>query len=265
MKDPGNVPSLAELQRRMIDTIYGSAPDAVLLNSIRTRHDLTPALLLAIYRNGTRAILMQALRISYSVIERLVGAEFFTVVATAYLDGTPSRRGNLEPYGADFGSFLDRYDPMAGLPYLGDVARLEWLVSQRQRAPVVKSLDREQLATIPHDAFAELQLALTPRAALFESHYPVFRIWQENRDRSREPVLISLEEGPDRLLIVAGDEVVVHTLSEAEYAFYASCGRGEALAEAFDAALSQDSNCDLVRVLSRALRMQALSFGTAAS
>jgi hypothetical protein len=245
---------LANLQQRMIETIYGSEPDFALLGSIRTRRNLAPESLLAIYRNATQSTLMQVLRLSYPVVERLVGARFFEAVAFTYLRMTPSRGGDLEQYGASFGDFLDQHDPVAELPYLGDVARLEWLVSRLQRALVVKPLDRDQLAMIPPDKLGELQLSLIPRASLFESRYPVSRIWQENRDRACEPEPVSLEEGSDRCLIVVGDDIVVRTLTADEWEFFACFARGSSLITAAEVALALDNNFKVAAMLAYVLQ-----------
>lgn len=242
----------------MIDTIYGSEPDIALLSSIRTRRGLASGPLLSIYRNATQSTLMQALRLSYPVVERLVGVRFFEAVAFTYLRMTPSRSGDLEQFGASFGDFLDQHDPVADLPYLGDVARLEWLVSRLQRAPGVKALDREQLTTIPPDKLSELQLWLIPRAELFGSRYPICRIWQANRDRSREPESVSLEEGSDRCLIVVDDEIVARPLRASEWTFFACFVRGASLNAATEVALALDCNFSVAETLVYVLQSASL-------
>lgn len=263
MSAPQQPPLLAQLQRLMIDAVYGAVSDPALLRAVRSRGELTPESLLAIYRNGTRATLTQALRISYPVVERLVGEPFFEAATAAYQDEKPSRSGDLEQYGADFGAFLDRYDPAASAPYLPDVARLEWCVSQLRRSPMPVPLSREQLATIPHGALTQLRLSLSPRVALFCSDYPVFHIWQENRDRSREPNAVSLAEGADCLLIIAGDDIETLRLSEAGHAFYRHCDQENTLAGALDAALAQDPEFDFAATLSHALERAVLCISRA--
>lgn len=258
MSAPLKVLPLAQLQQQMIEAIYGATPDPALQGSVRTRSGLGAESLLAIYRNSTMANLLQALRISYPVVERLVGVDFFERAATGYLRETPSRSGDLEQYGADLGDFLIGYEPAAALAYLADVARLEWRVSQLRRSPLPAPLRREQLAAIPYGALTQLRLALSPRVALFCSDYPAFRIWQENRDRSHEPGSVSLAEGADRLLIVASDEIEALHLSEAEHEFYRHCDQENTLASALDAALAQDPEFDLAATLLHALERAVL-------
>lgn len=159
------------------------------------------------------------------------------------------------------GDFLIGYELAAALAYLADVARLEWLIAQLRRSPAPTPLDREQLAEIPSNVLAELRLplSLSPRAALFRSRYPAFRIWHENQDRSREPGPVSLAEGQDSLLLVSGAEIFAYALSDAEYAFYECCRQGSTLAEALDAALQRKSNFDLAAALARSIEWRCLS------
>jgi hypothetical protein len=253
---------LGSLQRAMIDALYGSSSDARLYAAIRVRAGLTPESLLGIYRGGTQETLIQALRIAYPVVERLVGVDFFAATAAAYISEIPARSGDLEQYGADFAPFIESYDPAATLPYLGDVARLEWIVSRLQRAPSVPALDREQLVAVSGDKLVDLRLELAPHAALFSSCSPAYRIWQENHDRSREPRAISLTEGAEQLLLIASEGIEAWTLNAPEYAFFSCCRRGTTLAEALGEALCQDSAFDLAATLARTIEWRCLALQT---
>ena len=144
------------------------------------------------------------------------------------------------------------------MPYLGDVARLEWLVSRLQRAPVVRALDQAQLAAILPDELAESQFALVPRVALFESRHPAFLIWKENRDHSSEPESISLDEGMDRRLVVVDNDILSRALSEAEWAFFACFIQGASLTTAVEAALLHDEGFDVTAALAYALQSAGL-------
>lgn len=251
--------ALAELQKMMMETLYGSEPDAALLGQVRPREGLSAASLLTIYRRATTATLVQALRVSYPVVERLVGAGFFAAATSAYVAETPSRSGDLERYGADFARFLDRYRPAASLPYLADVARLERLLAQLLRAPFSRALDRTTLAALSAADLPCLRLALSPRSALFCSRYPAFDIWRENRDQQYEPASISLDSGETRLLLVAGKSVAAHSLTAAEHLFFECIRYGETLENAVDSAVGHDPSLDFADVLKKAIEWQCLS------
>jgi len=244
----------------MISAMYGVPPEPLLLDSIHGRGGLKPAELLSIYRNDTQAVLNKTLRISYPVVEQLVGVDFFAMAAAAYVRGTPSRSGDLEQYGAPFGDFLARFDAAKGLPYLADVARFESLLARVQRAPDQAALDHDRLAAMSTpEAAAGLRLALRSRVALFRSEYPVFNIWIANRDIPGFAWPIEMGDGPDRLMIVAGEEMAVSALTEAEFRFYDVCGGGNTLALTLDAALDCDLAFNLAATLAQAIKRKALT------
>ncbi len=80
----------------------------------------------------TATICTQALRMlcapAIPSIERLVGEDFFKGAASLFIGASSSHpRPVLIEYGEAFPAFLESFEPARGLPYLADVARLEWL------------------------------------------------------------------------------------------------------------------------------------------
>lgn len=90
---------------------------------------------LSIYRNTCRSSLVATLRLTYRAVERLVGADFFDVVAERYVAAHPAGSGYLNDYGGEFAAFLAGLDAGRWLPYLPDVARFEWALSVAANAP----------------------------------------------------------------------------------------------------------------------------------
>lgn len=80
----------------------------------------------AAYRNNVAVSLGQALGRRFPVIQRLVGDEFFAALARAYLAADPPRSPVLMEWGAGFADFLAGFRPLAGWPFMADVARIEW-------------------------------------------------------------------------------------------------------------------------------------------
>src|SRR5262249_44064602 len=117
---------------------------------------------LRIYRNTCRSTLIEALRLSYPAVERLVGPEFFEHAAGQFVACHPARSGYLNDYGAGFAAFLAQWEPAGGLRYLPDVARFEWALSVAANAPDTPALDPAALAG-PHAARLRLQPPPSPR------------------------------------------------------------------------------------------------------
>jgi hypothetical protein len=99
-------------------------------HATRTRCDR-----IAIYRRTVFANYRNALAATYPVVKRLVGAPFFNTAVDSYVHAHPSASGDLNVYGDAFGDFLAAYPHAANLPYLPDVARLEWAIDEAESCP----------------------------------------------------------------------------------------------------------------------------------
>jgi hypothetical protein len=250
-------PDLATLQRSMLAALGGAAPDDGLMAAMQLPANAA-ADVLSVYRNSVHETLLNTLRLTYPICARLVGNDFFTAAAMIHLAATPSRHGDLDCYGAGFADFLVGYAPATELPYLPDAARLEWLVHRLRRAPSVPALDRAALAQLPSEAVADLQLKLVPRAALFESRWPVLRIWQAHQLNLEQPDFSTIDHSPDRALVVAADTIRIFELDTSRYHFFNSLQNGGSLDTAVSAALADSSEFDFAATMAIALDSAAL-------
>lgn len=187
-----------------------------------------------VYRASFEANLGEALRGTYPVVHRLVGEAYFGQVARAYLRTHPSHSGDIHEFGAEFESFLAAQDSIGDLPYLPDVARLEWLAHRAFHAADATPLTLGTLAGLPPDSYAGL--CLLPSVGLMRSEFPVHRIWQVNQENWAGDAVVRLEEGGVRLAVFReGLEIVLlpleaeaHELARALF----ECGSLDAASEA---------------------------------
>ena len=189
---------LHELQRDFARSVLQGG--VAVGNRIRP-NGLTAAQRLAVYRNNTFMGLTEALRDGYPVVHRLVGDGFFNRLASAYVARHPPQSGCLLEYGGHFPAFVAEYRPAHGLPYLADVARLEWLWQVAFHEAGADGLDLTALADVPTECHEELRLRLHPTVRLMVSDYPVLRIWENNQAGHAGDDRISLQEGGCRLLV----------------------------------------------------------------
>jgi len=193
---------------------------------------LTPAKRFRVYRNTVFASLIDALRARYPVIERLTGEDFFEAAAGHFIEAHPPRSPMLIDYGEGFSDFLASFEPAGSLPYLADVAHLEWLRQRAYHAADREALRPSDLARAPSDRAFALKFDFHPSAALLASPYPVVSIWETNaHDAETRPI------GPDlageAALVVRPDyDVLVVRLDEATHTFAAALAQGAALGEA---------------------------------
>ncbi|MEX2201373.1 MAG: DNA-binding domain-containing protein [Dongiaceae bacterium] len=238
------MPALRELQSQLKAAILDGDLEAVahLVQPDR----LTAVDRLRIYRNHTRSSLVAALADNFPVTCRLVGREFFEAAAKRFIAGNPPSEPCLSAYGAAFPEFLAGFEAAQSLPYLPDVARLEWLRIEVTHASRPAPLDLEALAALPPVAQSGLILTLLPSVRLLASPYPIDRIWLANQET--DVPAIDLNEGGCRLLVF-GDAQVCYfgQLDAGTYAFFEAAARNETLAQAAENAFAADPNFELVQ------------------
>lgn len=93
-------------------------------------NQLTQQQCLAIYLNNIFVSLTESLQQIYPSIRKLVGDEFFAMLAQQYIKQYPSQSADLAEYGEFFAKFLSTKTNLASLSYLQEVAELEWAKHQ---------------------------------------------------------------------------------------------------------------------------------------
>jgi len=204
---------------------------------------------IAIYRNTVFANYRNALGATYGTVRKLVGVPFFNAAVDAYVLANPSAGGDLNVYGASFGDFLATYAYAGGLPYLRDVARLEWAVDEAGRAADISGTPEALLAAlgaIPAARITALRFTLDPTCRLVDSVYPVLRIWQVHQPGFEGDIAVAFGEATDHLLVRRQPGgVVIERLAPGDHALLRALDGGDDLAAALDAATAAEPTFDL--------------------
>lgn len=212
-----------------------------------------------VYRNNVFASLTATLRARFPVVERLVGEEFFAAMARVFVARHPPRSPVLLEYGAGFAGFLETFEPVEQLPYLPDVARLEWLRAVAYHAADRAPLDPAELAAIPQEDLATVSFALHPSVGLLMSPYPVVGIWETNTHDSEVRAIAADSGGEDALVIRPAFDVVIVRLGSGGLAFTAALADGATLAAAADLAAQSATDFYLPHALSALIGAGALT------
>jgi Putative DNA-binding domain len=132
---------------------------------------------LDIYRNNTLANRSANLTNTYPTILELVGEEFFSAMACIFVEKNESHSGNLHQDGELFPSFLATFPHVSDLPYLSDVAKLDWAIHLAHYSIDSNSIGIETLASYTPEQFGQLSLVLHPAIAIVKSeHWPIYQI-----------------------------------------------------------------------------------------
>ena len=221
-----------------------------------------------VYRNNYRGNLQDTLAGAYPVIEQLVGKDFFRLLARRYIEQYPSRSGNLHHYGAEMTDFVAAFEPVQELPYLPDVAVLEWACHRAYFADDAATFDIARLAQVPPEQYADLILYTHPACHLVRSRYPVATIWRAHQPGADSiysgDFHIDLNSGGSHALgniLVGrkGDVVAVSELPAADAAWLKSVQSGVPLGEATVVVLEQHPDFDLQAVLLNLIAQGVLS------
>jgi hypothetical protein len=178
--------SLMDAQADFADallSIGSSVPEGV-KGALRGRADRR----FAVYRNTVAASLIAALAARFPVVQRLVGVEFFGAMAHEFVVKHPPRSPLLFQYGESFADFIERFAPAAPLPYLADVARLEYLRGCAYHAADAEPLAPSAFAALDGRRLAEFKVRLHPSVFILASDYPVVTIWEANQADSVSPI-----------------------------------------------------------------------------
>jgi hypothetical protein len=253
----GSMPGLRELQEAFAAAVLQDGDTAFGAGLVDGRF---PGLRrLQVYRNNIFASLTGALRAVYPVVTRLVGAGFFGYAADGYLRQYPSHSANLHDLGHAFADFLQGFPAAASLPYLADVARLEWAWHQALHGAEHAPLDPLTLAAVAPECHPNLRFFLHPTARLVVSDYPILRIWQTNQEDDTGDGQVDLAAGGEQVLVLRPHMTVeILPLSRGEYTLLQRLAAGASLGTACDMAFSQEPALDLVGVLQKHIRHASL-------
>ena|SRR5437868_70363 len=198
---------------------------------------ITPTENIIIYQNNIQSNLMRTLYDIYKMIVILVGDDFFRQMAKEYIHQYPSLSGNLHDFGEYFGDFLAEYEPANDLPYLAEVADFEWTCHVLHFASDANKLDIKQLESIPPDQFQALHFYLHPASSLMQFEYPILRIIDLCNGVSEEE--INMNEGGVNLLVIRRElEIMLVTLTDAEFTFLCAISANATLGDALDETLA---------------------------
>lgn len=208
---------------------------------------------LEIYRHNVYANLRGVLKDIYPVILAVVGEAFFMHAADQFVRSHPSRSGDLNQFGGEWAGFLDTYPHAAELPYLRDVARLEWVWHQAFHAADAPPFDLARLVALPPEEHGALRFMLHPTVRLMQSHFPVLSIWEVNQPAYADKIDVDWDAPAETLLIrrdiTDGVSVLIARIPAAGYAFLLALQHCVTLEAATVTALAADATFDLQKFL----------------
>ena len=238
---------LHEFQTAFLNDIYaGTRHSATYLSS--RKHCTADRL--SIYRNNTLQGLNDILTGTYPVIHKLVGKAYFETMAHHYIVENPQPAGNRHSFGAELVTFLSHYEPALSLPYLPDIAKIEWAYFQALLADDAVSLNAQDLSQVTAEQ-PDYKLRLHPSARLVGQNYNALEIWRAQQQETIS--LVRLQQNPQRLLIWRDltDKILITPVSHGMTVLLECCEKGMSLVHALS------ESCDLANIQPEFARLLA--------
>ena len=223
--DPVSVQALADQQN-------------ALLSAIMAPHAQAPSRGLAAYRANAYASAERALQAAYPVIAQLVGEDNFGYLARDFWQHHPPQHGDLALWGSELPAFLAAADQLADVPYLPDVARIEWALHRCAGAPD-RWQDTASFAALAQHAPEALSFLIAPGAAVLPSTFPAGAIVLAHQGQgSMEQAAALWHAGTAQTALVWRQCFAprLRVLHDAELAFTSALCAGQTLAHALDLA-----------------------------
>ena len=204
---------------------------------VEASHGFPPKRRFAVYRNNVCVGLVDALAERFPICLQLVGDEFFRAMAQCYVRERLPRTPMLFEYGDAFATFVSEFGPARELPYLPDVARLEYAVGQAYHAADAAPLPLDLIRALPLDRLESATAALHPSTQVVASAYPIVSIWRRHMSDD-EMTPVELDHGEEALVIRPDLAISVSTLPSGGSAFVDALRHGRTFGDAVNAATS---------------------------
>lgn len=215
---------------------------------------------LAVHRNNVIVSLVDALAETFPVVQALVGAEFFRAMASVFVRRAPPRSPVLAHYGGELPAFIERFEPAQSVPYLADVARLEWARVQAYHAADDEVVSRESigLALGCAERAGELRLTLHPSLCAIRSAFAIVSLWAAHQG-ARDIGTVDPASAEDALIVREQLDVLVLLLPPGACEFVDGVRNGQSLARAAARAAEAAPEFDLGSTFGLLMRHGALT------
>jgi hypothetical protein len=207
--------ALRELQKSFRDYLVATHADELPALGIEPGFETNASL----YRNNVRSAHVGTLAAIFPAVQALVGEDYFDGLATQFARSFPPRGAVLASYGIGFPSYVASRPELRHVPFLPDVAQLEWVMNEAFHAHSSFSPTPEEAARILAHAEGELRLALRPSVRLLAASAPVREIRLAALAGDAEAIQCLDETEQFLLIFRPAGEVAVERIAAGEFTF----------------------------------------------
>jgi hypothetical protein len=207
----------------------------------------------SVHRNTSARGSVEALRSAFPTIALLLGDEMFGELALAYRNEQPPATPVLAAYGACFPNFLARQLWVTELPYVPDVARLDWLWLESLLARDCNA------ARSPSKWDGTQRIVLNPTTRFAWTTTPAMTIWQAHRSAHEFVELTPEWREEGALFVRRGFSVQAQPIGRPEHLLLVACAAGTRFNDCVAAVAAAHPEADVVNLFVRCLALGALT------
>jgi hypothetical protein len=161
-----------------------------------------------VYYNNYLENGIRALSISYATVFGILDVADFRKLASAYILAHPKTCFDWADYGEKLSEFMFDVDALAEMPFLPELAELDWRLMHAERA-ADKRFDPDSFALLQTHPLTSLYFALAPGSQIMQTIFPVAEIYQLVHETSGSNDNATIDENQDTLI---SSEVNVNNL-----------------------------------------------------
>jgi len=168
--------SLSELQYRFHHSVITNSD--LFYPDIAKSGELSIDERLAIYVDGYRLRLIEALQDSYPALHTLMGDEDFEQLCLAYIDHSPSTHFSIRYFGSSLTKFITNEYKSDDAELLSEMASFEWALRFSFDAIDEKPLNIGDFSQLSADQWGGLRFQLHPSLQMLNFHWNVPSLWK---------------------------------------------------------------------------------------
>ena len=238
-------PTFAELQQGLA-TLVLDGHDVGLERWVAVPTGVDVSTRLGVYRDGYPARLREALLEAFPAVAKILGDGSLASMVVRYRPQVPIGWCNLNFVGRALPNFLLSDRLAEDLPFLPDLARLEWCVVECFHARIGEPFDLATTASWELDDWAKARIAFQPGVALVPSPWPIHEL-RAARERERPEIDVDLVGRPQSVWIYRhGFEVVTELLDEVEAGIAQKLFEGRTLGDVMRQIEAEGADADSV-------------------
>lgn len=210
-----------------------------------------------VYRNNVLVSLIDNLASTFPACQALVGEEFFRALAREYALNFPPSSPLMIYYGDEFAQFLSQFKPAQQVPFLADIADIEYKRIKSYHAADGHAFDPDTIANVPQNALDGAKLKLNPSFFWSLSRFPAQQIYARAK-AGKTLEGINFDAAEITLICRPSWEVQTHAVSPKNKTALTALVAGFSLSTTLEIAQKSEPDFDLQALLTQLLAISAI-------